>query len=111
VVASDVAVVVSTLDDADIMGTSKMLKELYETFEKETAIVINKAIGGAEWADPDKNKVVEDLQNKYKEAVIGILPCFCEVGRLKRGDLFVLQNPKHPFTEMLRVIAAKLDLF
>jgi septum site-determining protein MinD len=111
VVASDVAVVISTLDDADIMGTSKMLKELYETFEKETAIVINKAIGGAEWADPDKNKVVEDLQNKYKEAVIGILPCFCEVGRLKRGDLFVLQNPKHPFTEMLRVIAAKLDLF
>ena len=41
VVAADVAVVVSTLDDADIAGTTRMLKELYETFEKETAIIIN----------------------------------------------------------------------
>ena len=111
VVASDVAVVVSTLDEADIMGTTKMLKELYETFEKDTAIVINKAIGGQDLRDLEKNKIVEDLQGKYKEAVIGILPCFCEVGRMKRGDIFVVNNPKHPFTEMLRVIAAKLDLF
>jgi MinD-like ATPase involved in chromosome partitioning or flagellar assembly len=111
VVAADVAVVVSTLDDADIAGTTRMLKELYETFEKETAIIINKAIGGTDLKDPEKDKIIEDLQSRYKEAVIGILPCFCEVGRLKRGSVFILNNPKHPFTEMLRVVAAKLDLF
>jgi len=111
VVAADVAVVVSTLDEADIHGTTKMIKELYETFEKDTAIIINKAIGGADLKELEKDKIVQDLQMKYKEAVIGILPCFCEVGKLSRGQIFVLNNPKHPFTELLRVISAKLDLF
>jgi septum site-determining protein MinD len=111
VVAADVSVIVSTLDEADIMGTQKMLKELYETFEKETAIIINKAIGGADLKDLEKDKIIQNLQSTYKEAVIGILPCFCEVGRMRRGDIFVMSNPKHPFTDMLRVVAAKLDLF
>uniref|UniRef100_A0A7C3IYB0 AAA domain-containing protein n=1 Tax=Candidatus Methanomethylicus mesodigestus TaxID=1867258 RepID=A0A7C3IYB0_9CREN len=110
VVAADVAVVVSTLDDSDIAGTSKMISELYEVFQKKTVVIINKAIGGIDFKDMEKAKIVDELQNKYKEAVIGILPCFCEVGRVKRAQIFAYNYPKHPFTETMRVIAAKLDL-
>ena len=60
--------------------------------------------------DIDKSKIVEELQSKYKEAVIGLLPCYCEVGRMKRASIFAYNYPKHPFTEALRVIAAKIDL-
>jgi septum site-determining protein MinD len=110
VVAADVAIVISTLDDSDIHGTAKMIGELYEVFQKKTVVIINKAIGGADFMDIDKSKIVDELQTKYKEAVIGLLPCFCEVGRMKRASIFAYNYPKHPFTEALRVIAAKIDL-
>ena len=110
VVAADIAMVVSTLDDSDIHGTTKMIGELYEVFQKKTAVIINKAIGGGEFKDVEKSKIVDELQYKYKEAVIGILPCYCEVGRIKRASIFAYNYPKHPFTEALRVIAAKIDL-
>ncbi len=111
VVAADVAGVVSTLDESDVSGTAKMLEELYEVFEKKIAIILNKVIGGAAFGEAEKTKVVNDLQGRYKEAVIGVLPCYCEVGRIRRSSIFVLSNPSHPFTEMIRMIAAKLDLF
>ncbi len=110
VVASDIAIVISTLDDSDIYGTAKMIGELYEVFQKKTVVIINKAIGGADFMDSDKSKIVDELQSKYQEAVIGLLPCFCEVGRMKRASIFAYNYPKHPFTEALRVIAAKIDL-
>lgn len=110
VVAADVAVVVSTLDDSDIYGTTKMINELYEVFQKKVAIVVNKAIGGGSLGDLEKSKIVDALQEKYKQAIIGLLPCYCEVGKMKRASIFAYNYPKHPFTEMLRMIAAKIDM-
>ncbi|MDI9644210.1 MAG: AAA family ATPase [Candidatus Verstraetearchaeota archaeon] len=110
VVAADVAVVVSTLDDSDIYGTAKMINELYEVFQKRVAIIINKAIGGGNMGDLERAKIVDALQEKYKQAIIGVLPCYCEVGKIKRASIFSYHYPKHPFTEMLRMIAAKLDM-
>jgi septum site-determining protein MinD len=107
VVAADVSVVVSTMDDSDIDGTTRMIKELYDVFEKKTAIVINKAIGHSKMEKGEK--ILEGLDEKYRDAVIGVLPCFCEVGMLKRSSIFVLDEPKHPFTEMLQEIAHKLN--
>jgi len=110
VVAADVAIVVSTLDDSDIYGTTKMINELYEVFQKKVAIVVNKAIGGCEMSDLEKSNIVNTLQEKYRQAIIGVLPCYCEVGKMKRASIFAYNHPKHPFTEMLRMIAAKVEI-
>ncbi|MBM5804696.1 MAG: hypothetical protein FJZ49_01255 [Candidatus Verstraetearchaeota archaeon] len=109
VVAADVALVVSTLDDSDVTGTVRMIQELYDVFEKKTAIIVNKAIGYGTMNDGEKTKILNGLHEKYKETVIGVLPCFCEVGAMKRASVFVLKEPKHPFTKMIEKIATKLD--
>jgi len=109
VVAADVAAVVSTLDDSDIDGTTRMIKELYEVFEKKIAVIINKAIMYGEPEEEGRSKILKGLREKYDDAVVGVLPCFCEVGALKRASIFVLKEPNHPFTKMIENIAAKLD--
>jgi MinD-like ATPase involved in chromosome partitioning or flagellar assembly len=108
VVAADVAVVVSTLDDSDINGTTRMIQELYDVFEKKTAIVMNKVIGYGNF-DYEKSKILDVLPEKYKDTIIGVLPCFCEVGTMKRSSIFVLKHPDHPFTKMLKEIAVKIE--
>ena len=110
VVAADVAVVVSTLDDSDINGTTRMIEELYNVFEKKTAIIMNKMIGYGTFKFDEKSKIQDAIPEKYKDTVIGVLPCFCEVGTMKRSSFFVLKHPDHPFTKMLEEIAAKIEV-
>lgn len=106
VVAGDIAVVVSTLDDSDINGTQRMLRELYDIFEKKTLIVVNKVIG---LHSEENQRLIEEVGNKYKTSIVGILPCMCDVGALKRSSILVLKEPNHPFTKMMEEIATKIE--
>lgn len=106
VVAADIAVVVSTLDDSDINGTQRMLHELYEIFEKKTFVVVNKAIG---LHNEEKQKIIDDLSKKYRTSIIGVLPCMCDVGALKRSTILAIKDPNHPFIKMIDDIATKIE--
>ncbi len=106
VVAGDIAVVVSTLDDSDINGTQRMLRELYDIFEKKTLIVVNKVIG---LHSEENQRLIEEVGNKYKASIVGVLPCMCDVGALKRSSILVLKEPNHPFTKMMEEIATKIE--
>ncbi|MDH5806966.1 MAG: MinD/ParA family protein [Candidatus Methanomethylicaceae archaeon] len=101
-IAADLVILITTLDESDINGTKKMIEELYEIFETKTFIVINKAIGD------NKKELLNKLKEEFKEKLIEVIPCSCEIGSISRSSIFVLEKPNHPITEIIKEIANKL---
>jgi MinD-like ATPase involved in chromosome partitioning or flagellar assembly len=101
-------IVVTTFDRSDVDGTKRMLKELYDLFEKKTEIVLNKVLN--EFSSKSWN---EELQVKIKEAyhapLLGVIPCFCDISRAEGNFIFVQEKSGHPFTKILDEIANKVN--
>ncbi|MEM3443074.1 MAG: MinD/ParA family protein [Candidatus Bathyarchaeia archaeon] len=108
IVSADVVIVVTTFDRSDVNGTKRMLKELYDLFEKKTEIVLNKVLN--EFSSKSWN---DDLRTKIKEAygapLLGVIPCFCDISKAEGNFIFVQEKLEHPFTKILDGIANKLD--
>lgn len=110
IVSADLVIVATTFDRSDVNGTKRMLKELYDLFEKKTGIVLNKVLN--EFSSKSWN---EDLRVKVKDiygvSLLGVIPCFCDISRAEGDFIFVQEKPEHPFTKILGEIANKLDSF
>jgi len=108
IVSADLVIVVTTFDRSDVDGTKRMLKELYDLFEKKTEIVLNKVLN--EFSSKSWN---EELQVKIKEAyhapLLGVIPCFCDISRAEGNFIFVQEKSGHPFTKILDEIANKVN--
>jgi MinD-like ATPase involved in chromosome partitioning or flagellar assembly len=108
VVSADLVVVATTFDRSDVDGTRRMLRELYDLFEKKTEIVLNKIlydVSAASGMDQMQAKV-KDL---YQVPLLGIIPCFCDVLRGEGNVVFAQDKPEHPFTKILNGIASRID--
>ena len=107
IVSADLVIVASTLDKSDVEGTKRMLKELYDLFEKKTRIVTNKVLYG------ENIKSVKDVRSQmeklYGVPILGVIPCFCDVSRAKGTLIFVEDKPDHPFTKIMDEIATELE--
>ena len=107
IVAADFVVVATTGDRSDVDGTRRMLRELYNLFEKKTGLVINKVL------DPSsKSKMAEvdrRVKDVYQVPLLGMVPCFCEILRAEGNLIFVQDKPNHPFTKILEEMAKKID--
>jgi len=108
IVSADLVIVATTLDRSDVDGTRRMLRELYDLFEKKTDIILNKVL-----FDVSSRLGREELQNKmkdiYRVPLLGIIPCFCDVLRAEGGIIFAQERPEHPFTKILGDIVSKID--
>jgi septum site-determining protein MinD len=108
IVSADVVIVASTFDRSDIDGTRRMLRELYDLFEKKTDIVINKVL-----VDISSKSGREDLMGKiremYKVPVLGIVPCFCDIAKAGGAFIFVKEKPGHPFSKIMDEMARKIE--
>lgn len=111
IVASDLAIVVSTMDDSDVEGTKRMIKDLYEVFEKKTAIVVNKAALEAPSASTSLTWVQMNMQKLYDEPVIDVIPCLCDIVRLKRSQILVLERPDHPLVRNMKKLLSYIISF
>jgi len=107
IVSADLVLVATTSDRSDVDGTRRMLKELYELFEKKTEIVLNKVLDGN--MRTGKNEVRDRLKEVYQVPVLGIIPCFCDVLKAEGSVIFAQDKPDHPFTKILNEIATKVD--
>ena len=98
IVSSDLVVVATTFDRSDIDGTKRMLRELYDLFEKKTGIVLNKVLEASKSSKEEMRTKVKDV---YQVPLLGIVPCFCDI--LKAGGviIFTSEKPEHPFTKIL----------
>jgi len=107
IVSADLVIVASTLDKSDVEGTKRMLKELYDLFEKKTRIVTNKVLYG------ENIKSVKDVRSQMEELygvpILGVIPCFCDVSRAKGTLIFIEDKPDHPFTKIMDEMATELE--
>jgi len=108
IVSADLVIVVTTFDRSDVNGTKRMLRELYDLFEKKTEIVLNKVLN--EFSSKSWN---EELQAKVKDIynapLLGVIPCFCDISKAEGNFIFVQEKLEHPFTKILDNIANKVD--
>jgi septum site-determining protein MinD len=107
IVAADYVVVATTGDRSDVDGTKRMLKELYNLFEKKTGLVLNKVIDPS--ATAKKTEISSKVKTVYQVPMLGMVPCFCEILRAEGNLIFVQDKPDHPFTKILAEMAKKIE--
>lgn len=107
IVAADFVVVATTGDRSDVDGTKRMLKELYNLFEKKTGLVLNKVLDAS--ATAKKSELAAKVKINYQVPMLGVVPCFCEILRAEGNLIFVQDKPDHPFTKILAEMARKIE--
>jgi septum site-determining protein MinD len=107
IVAADFVVVATTGDRSDVDGTKRMLKELYNLFEKKTGLVLNKVLDPS--ATSKKAEMAAKIKTNYQVPMLGVVPCFCEILRAEGNLIFVQDKPDHPFTKILAEMARKIE--
>lgn len=108
IVSADLAVVASTFDRSDVNGTKRMLKELYDLFEKKTNVIVNKVLYDIS-SPPEKTNLLNKINDIYGVPVLGMVPCFCDVARAEGAYIFTQKRPEHPFSEIMNEMARKID--
>ena len=107
IVTADLVVVATTGDRSDVDGTKRMLRELYNLFEKKTGLVLNKVL---DMADKSKfSEMNEKVKASYQVPLLGAVPCFCDVLRAEGGLIFAQDKPSHPFTKILEGMTKKIE--
>jgi MinD-like ATPase involved in chromosome partitioning or flagellar assembly len=107
IVAADFVIVATTADRSDVDGTKRMLKELYNLFEKKTGLVLNKVLDAS--ASAKKAEMSNKIKTAYNVPMLGMVPCFCEVLRAEGNLIFVQDKPDHPFTKIMVEMAKKIE--
>lgn len=107
IVSADLVLVATTFDRSDVDGTRRMLRELYDLFEKKTEIVLNKVLDGS--LRSGKDDVDTKLKDVYQVPLLGIVPCFCDVLKAEGGVIFAEEKPEHPFTRIVGEMANRIE--
>jgi septum site-determining protein MinD len=107
IVAADLVLVATTFDRSDVDGTRRMLRELYDLFEKKTEVVLNKIL------DASSRTMRQDVEAKIKDIyqvpLLAAVPCFCDVLKAEGNIIFAEDKPDHPFTKILYQMANEID--
>ena len=108
IISADVVLVVTTLDKSDVEGTQRMIRELYELFEKKTEVIENKV--PVEFL-PSKNRKRKRIDLETLQLpMLGAIPCSCDVLNAEGEYFFASEKPNHPFTKTLQEMATKIEL-
>jgi septum site-determining protein MinD len=109
VVSSDLSVIVSTLDSLDIAGTESLLVDLYAAFEKKTAIVLNKVFPeNQSFLHKRSTDILNDTTKKFRDSIIGQIPCYCKVLLADRSTILAAEEPQHTFINKLEDVTKNL---
>jgi septum site-determining protein MinD len=110
IVASDLALILGTIEASDLEGIQSMTHDLYDLFDTKSAIVLNRLMSIDSL--PRMRGIKRDKSQGFfydNIPILGIIPCFCDVQKSSRGYSFAKEKPDHPFTKILEEIAAKID--
>jgi MinD-like ATPase involved in chromosome partitioning or flagellar assembly len=111
IVSADVVLVVSTIDASDVEGTKRMTHELYDLFEKKTAILMNKVPIEFLSTSVEREGVYKRFENTHTLPVLKVIPCYCDVLRAGGTKIFARDFPNHPFTKHVEEVVPKIDMF
>jgi septum site-determining protein MinD len=109
IVSADIVIVVTTQDTSDVQGTKRMIQELYDLFDKNAVLLLNKTLLSTISSEREKETVAKQYAEMHNLPVLEVIPCFCDV--LKSGGTFIFarDKPNHYFTKILEEIATKIE--
>jgi septum site-determining protein MinD len=109
IVSADIVLVVTTQDTSDVQGTKRMIQELYDLFDKNAVLVLNKTLLSTISSEREKETVAKQYAEMHNLPVLEVIPCFCDV--LKSGGTFIFtrDKPNHYFTKIIEEIATKIE--
>jgi septum site-determining protein MinD len=100
IIVADIALVVSSTDKSDVEGTRRMVQDLYEIFQKKTALITNKApVDRLSSAKIDGDQTL----------LLGVVPCYCDIPKIRMEGLLAPESPDHAFTKKLQEIAESVE--
>ncbi|MCW4016741.1 MAG: ParA family protein [Candidatus Bathyarchaeota archaeon] len=105
IVIADVVLVVTSVDKSDVDGTQRMIRDLYDLYEKKTGIVVNKV---PQTILSGRTHIKLDTHNL---PIIDLIPCSCDVLQSGGEYLFAFEKKEHPITQSLSKIAMKIRQF
>jgi septum site-determining protein MinD len=105
IVAADTVLVVTSVDKSDVDGTQRMVKDLYELYEKKTGIVVNKV---PQTVLSGKTHIKLDT---HQLPIVDLVPCSCDILQSGGEYLFTFEKSEHPLTQKMRDIATKIENF
>ena len=116
IAAADFLCLMMRISNMDVVGTKKMIKDVYESLTKfgsKCFIILNKVPGASpikKFQEKANERMLweKDIEKEIGIKVTGSIPCFCDVQFNKHEFLSVINQPKHNFSKSLRVIANKI---
>jgi len=103
IAVANILVVILRPDRQDFQGTAVMVDLARKLKVPKLLMVVNRVMQNS---DPDI--VRQQLEAKYEVPVVGVLPNCDEMMQLASSDLFSLQYPAHPLTEVYQQVASKV---
>jgi len=109
IVSADIVLVVTTQDTSDVLGTRRMIQELYDLFEKKAKLLLNKTLLKTASSEKEMTEIAAQYEKTYNLPVMQVIPCYCDVLRAGGTFIFSKERPDHPFTRILDEIATKIE--
>jgi chromosome partitioning protein len=114
--AADILFLIMKNSDMDIVGTKKMVRDIYDSlvkFGSQYFIILNKVPGASpieeeRWGADEKtfeNEIEDSVQTK----VVGSIPCFCDIQFSRHEFLYAIKQSAHPFSKKLIKLAENIE--
>ena len=113
IAAADLLFLIMKINDMDIVGTKKMIKDTYDSLTKfgsKKFIILNKVPGASpikKFQENQNDRMLweTEIEKKLGTQVMCSIPCFCEVQFNIHEFLSVINNSDHPFSQKVMAIA------
>jgi len=109
IVASDVTLVVTTLEESDLKGTRVMLHDLYMHFEKKAVVIVNKV--PFDLLQSQRLEKVKEALGAFGLLFVEGIACSCEIPVSENPSFFACLRQNHSFSRTLERIASQLTAF
>jgi MinD-like ATPase involved in chromosome partitioning or flagellar assembly len=100
---ADTLIIVLRPDKQDYHGTAVLAEVAGRMAVPRVHMLANKVIG-----TPDRDDIIQKIQQSYGYGVIGVLPFAEEMARLGSDGVFAVRYPLHPLSKELEVIAQRI---
>ena len=101
IVSADLVLVVTSTDRSDVEGTKRMIRDLYELFEKKSAIIINRV--------PSKRCPSVKFEGCQSSPLIGEIPCSCDIAKANTEGIMAPEKLNPALAKTLQEIIDNID--
>ena len=111
VVSSDIAIIVTTNDEVDLIGSKNLIENLYIELDKKPIVLINKIFPETQLTtNKIEKEIINKIEKQLKSPIVAAILCYCDVLQAKRTAILAIEKPNHPFVKNLETMAKTLFL-